>query len=257
MKRIRKRTFAGVSLEVIFFHRSDKTRNIKAAKPRMRFKDQSERDHHKTQISRRLHARLFNENFSPSSLYCTLTFGDEYEIHTFDEAKLVRDRYWNYLKRHFPDAVIFMYMGRGKTTNRIHFHMVVNGIPESFIVEKWEYGKVVHIRNLREHNYYNGQDYGQDYTGLANYLFDHWTPEIGGHRWKMTKNVRRPQEEDAKEVKREYTVDKPPKPPKGYMLVEAKANQYGYLYFKYVKIPPKDTERHRKRNFQTGPPPVN
>lgn len=132
--------------------------------------------------------------------------------------------------------------------------MVANGIPKDFILEKWEYGQVTHIRNLREHNYYDGQDYGQDYTGLANYLFDHWTPEIGGHRWKMTKNVRRPQVEDAEEVKREYTVDKPPKPPKGYVLMEAKANKYGYLYFKYVKIPPKDTQ---KRNYQTGPPPVN
>mgnify|MGYP005786700697 CR=1 FL=1 len=31
--------------------------------------------------------------------------------------------------------------------------------------------------------------------------------------------------------------------PKGYMLVESRATRYGYLYFKYVKIP--DPPRRR------------
>ena len=89
-------------------------------------------------------------------------------------------------------------------------------------------------------------DHGQDYTGLANYLFDHWTPEQGGHRWRPTKNLRQPEREKPKEIKREYSEHKPPKAPKGYMLVESRATKYGYLYFKYVKIP--DPPRRRPRD---------
>ena len=231
---------------------SDRVRNIKAAEPRIRFKTQEEREVHKMKISRENHVRLFNENMDPSGLYSTLTFSNEYEVHTFEEAKIVRDRFWRRLTRRYPDAVIFIYMGRGKATNRIHFHMASKGIPEETIRKQWFYGTVVRIEHLREHNYYNGKDHGQDYTGLANYCFDHWTKEVGGHHWKMTRNVRRPEKEDAKEVKRNYSIKKPPKAPKGYTLMEAKATKYGYLYFKYVRLP---EEPIKKKG--TGLPPVN
>ena len=113
------------------------------------------------------HQRLVNENFSPLSLYSTLTFDDDSEVHTFSEARRIRDNYFRRLQRACPDAKIIIYMGRGKSTNRIHFHMISDGIPEETISGKWNDGSVIHIRHLREHNYYNGVDYGQDYTGLA------------------------------------------------------------------------------------------
>lgn len=254
MKRIKKRTFSGVVCEQIVFNVSDRTRNISKAKPRLRFKDQEEREQHKLLISRRRHARIINENMDPSGHYSTLTFSNEYEVHTFDEARIVRDRFFRRLKYHAPDAVIFIYMGRGRSTNRIHFHMISKGVTEEIIRKHWFYGTVVEVDPLRSHNYYGGVDHGQDYTGLANYCFDHWTEEVGGHRWKATRNVRQPEEEDAKEVKRNYTAEKPPKAPKGYILVESKATKYGYLYFKYVKQPPED---NRKKKRKTGSPPVN
>lgn len=254
MKRIKKRIFSGCVCEQIVFNVSERTRIVKDAKPRIRFKNQEEREQHKLLISRRRHARLVNENMDPTGLYSTLTFDTEYEVHTFDEARIVRDRYFRRLKYHYPDAVIFIYMGRGKSTDRIHFHMLSKGIPKEFIIEQWHYGSVVRVSNLRENNYYDGKNCGQDYTGLANYLFDHWTPEIGGHRWKMTKNVRQPQEEEAKEVKRDYTENKPPKAPKGYVLIETKANKYGYIYFRYVMQP--QLPRKCKKE-KTGGIPVN
>lgn len=251
MKRIKKRTFSGVVCEQIVFNVSDRVRNIKNAKPQMRFKTQEERERHKILISRRRHARLVNENMDPTGLYSTLTFSNKYEVHTFEEARIVRDRFWRRLTYHHPDAVIFIYMGRGESTSRIHFHMISKGVPEETILKYWPYGEVVLIENLRSHNYYEGKDHGQDYTGLANYCFDHWTEEVGGHRWKNTKNVRQPQEEDSKEVKREYTVEKPPRAPKGYILVAAEANKYGYLYFKYVKEPPEDERRKRRKTLSS------
>lgn len=246
MKRVKRRIFSGSVCEQIVYCVADNTVNIKKTKPRLRFKNDDEREKHRLMMSRRNHARAFNENFVAGDLYSTLTFDDEHEVHTFREARRLRDNYVRRLLRACPDAVIFIYMGWGKSTSRIHFHMVSHGIPEEVILAKWGMGGIRRVTELREHNWYEGKDHGQDFTGLANYLFDHWTPEQGGHRWKATRNARKPTPEDAKEVKRDYTVEKPPRAPKGYVLVEAQGNHYGYYYFKYVVEPPKRTKGKRK-----------
>lgn len=244
MQRVKRRTFSGAVCEQEVFSVPDRV-NIKNAEPRERFKTDEEREQHRIGISRRKHARLFNENFSPLSLYSTLTLDDENEVHEFRDMKRLRDLYVRNLKRAYPDAVIFAYIGRGKATKRMHLHMVSDGVPEAAITEKWKYGRIVRIENLREHNYYNGVDHGRDYTGLANYLFDHWTPEQGGHRWKQTKNARKPERETPKIAVREYTEQKPPISPKGYILVETRSNKFGYLYYKYVLQPPKRSRRRK------------
>lgn len=244
MQRVKRRTFSGVVCEQEVFTVSARV-NIKKAEPRERFKTDEERAQHRIGISKRKHARLFNENFSPLSLYSTLTLDDENEVHEFRDMKRLRDNYVRNLKRAYPDAVIFAYVGRGKSTRRMHLHMVSNGVPEEVITEKWKYGRIVRIENLREHNYYDGVDHGRDYTGLANYLFDHWTPEQGGHRWKQTMNARKPDREEPKIAIREYSESKPPIAPKGYILVESRSNKFGYLYYKYVLEPPKRSRRRK------------
>lgn len=247
MKKVKVRTFSGVVCEQEIYIVPEGTAKHNAEK-RLRFKTDEERELHRDNISRKRHARAFNANFSPRSLYSTLTFDDEHEVHTFAEARRVRDTYYNKLKYAFPDAVIFLYMGRGKTTNRIHFHMVSNGIPAEVISGKWGCGDVVRINNLREHCYYDGVDHGQDYSGLADYLFNHWTPEQGGHRWKQSKNAKKPEREEPTECKRDYSEDKPPRAPMGYKLVETKITQYGYMYFKYILEPPPKKRKRREMN---------
>lgn len=247
MQRVKTRLFSGAVCEQIVFNVPDRVREIEKAEPRPRFKTEEERAQHRIGISRRKHARMFNAAFSPSSLYSTLTLDNEYEVHTFKEARRLRDNYYRRLKYHFQDAKIVIYMGRGKGTHRIHFHMVSDGIPEAQITKLWGMGEIVRIEHLKEHNYYNGIDHGQDYTGLANYLFDHWTPEQGGHRWKATQNMDKPEREPNTPVKRNYTESKPPRPPKGYILVESKATKYGYLYYKYVRQPEPEKRSGRKR----------
>lgn len=247
MRRVKVRTYSGVVCEQEVFDIPDKLRDVRTARPpRPRFATPEEREQHKLEISRRKHTRLFNANFGPTSLYSTLTFSNEYEVHTFEEAKRLRDNFIRRLQYAYPDVRIMAYLGRGKATQRIHMHMVSEGVPEEYIRKQWYLGSVVRIEHLREHCYYDGVDHGQDYTGLANYLFDHWTPEQGGHRWRPTKNLRQPEREKPKEIKREYSERKPPKAPKGYMLVESRATKYGYLYFKYVRIP--DPPRRRPRD---------
>lgn len=127
MQRVKRRIFSGVVCEQEVYTVSDRA-NIKKAEPRPRFKDDEERAQHRIGISKRKHQRLVNENFSPLSLYSTLTFDDDSEVHTFSEARRIRDNYFRRLQRACPDAKIIIYMGRGKSTNRIHFHMISDGI---------------------------------------------------------------------------------------------------------------------------------
>lgn len=248
---VKRKIFSGPIIEQLVYNVPDGTPNIEDYDPdkqlRKRFRDEEERAAFLKEISRRVHFRNFMANFSPTSLYSTLTFDDENEVHTFREAKRIRRNFCRVLQYAYPDAVFFIYMGRGKSTNRIHFHMVSEGIPEDFISRKWKYGTIKRIEHLRKHNYYDGVDHGQDYTGLANYLFNHWTPEVGGHRWFQTKNARKPDRRPAKEVhiRGSYSAKRPPRAPKGYQLVETKTTKYGYHYFKYVWMPPKPKEKRR------------
>ena len=245
MKRVKRRTFSGVVCEQEVYTVADRVRDPATAAPRLRFRTPEEREQHRLGISRRRFARLINENFDAGSIYSTLTFDDENEVHTFDDAKRLRNNYIRRLQYAYPDARIVIVTGRGKNTKRIHMHMLSDGVPESAIREKWTYGKIVSADHLRAHVYYNGIDHGSDYTGLANYLFDHWTPEQGGHRWKQTRNLRQPQKEAPREIRRTYTAEHPPTPPKGYVLVDCKCTSYGYQWFKYVKIPEKERRRSR------------
>lgn len=241
MKRVKTYTDSGVVREVKIFNVSDGTDIKKAKPPRPRFKDEDERAAFCLAISRRRHAQIFNANFGPTSYYSTLTFSNEYEVHTFQDARRIRDNYIRRILYRLPKARIMIYMGRGKSTHRIHFHMVSDGVPEDLIRELWYLGEIKQINHLRKHNKYNGVDHGQDYTGLANYLFDHWTPEQGGRRrWRQTTNLRKPDKGRPVEVKREYSEKRPPRTPKGYILVESKKTKYGYFYFKYVKKPESD-----------------
>lgn len=158
MQRVKRRTFSGVVCEQEVYNVPDRIKSLEKAEPRPRFKNEEERELHRIGISRRKHARLINENYGPTSLYSTLTLDNESEVHTFDEARRIRDLYVRRLKYHVPDAKINIYMGRGKTTFRIHFHMISEGVSEKLIRDLWGLGDVLRIEHLREHNYYNGVD---------------------------------------------------------------------------------------------------
>lgn len=249
VKTMKRRIFSGAVCEQLVYNISDGVRNVRDYNPekvpRKRFKDEEDRAKHREEISRKTFIRNFHANFGPGDIYSTLTFDNNWEVHTFSEARRIRKNFVKVLQYAYPDAVIFAVMGRGKGTDRIHFHLVTHGIPECFVSQKWKYGSVKRFIELREHNWYDGVDHGADYTGLANYLFDHWTPEQGGHRWFQTKNARKPDMEDPTEVRVTggYSEGRPPVAPKGYKLVETKKTKYGYLYFKYVVVPPKDPRR--------------
>lgn len=250
--QMKERIFSGMCCEQIVYTPPRGTKDPKAYDPekqkKSRFPDVESYEKFKSGISFNTFSRAVNTNMAEGGMYSTLTFDNDWEVHTFDEAKRIRKNYVGALKRKCPDAVIFLVMGRGKGTDRIHFHMISTGIPNDVITSKWKYGKVVRLSELREHNYYDGVDHGRDCTGLCRYLYDHWTEEVGGHHWFQTKNARKPEKEEPTEVRVTggYSEKRPPIAPKGYKLVQTRSTPYGYLYFKYVMIP--DKGKHKTKN---------
>lgn len=255
-RQVKKRIFSGATCEQIVYTPPQSVRDPKQYDPekprRQRFSDEAEYKKFKDEISCKNFTRMVNTNMVAGGLYSTLTFDDDWEVHTFADAKKVRRNFVRAIQRACPDAVIFLVMGRGKGTHRIHFHMLSTGIPEEVISSKWKYGSVVRISQLREHNYYDGVDHGRDYTGLCRYLYAHWTEEVGGHHWFQTKNARKPEEETPTEVRVTggYTPKRPPVAPKGYTLVDIKSTPYGYLYYKYVVIPDKPSRKTKNKRMQ-------
>lgn len=244
MKLMLRKVWAGCTLDQeVMVARDHKDGDIKKAKPKLRFKNDEERAKHRRDMARRRFIRKFNDTFRAGDLYATLTFDDAHEIHTFQEARRVRDNYCRRLQRAYPGAVICIVMGRGKTTSRIHFHLVTQGVPEEIIRAKWTWGMVLEpIRVLREHNYYLDEDgrkvdHGQDFRGLATYLFDHWTEEQGGHYVKCTRNMSRGEREDPEECETLYTDRYPPEAPEGYIYIGCDATPYGYICFHYILVP--------------------
>lgn len=241
-KRHKRRIFAGCVCEQIVYGVPDGM-SLRESKPRKpRFADAKERDEFNRKNSERKFAELVNANFGPTSLYSTLTFGVDYEVHTAAECRRERDNFYRRLVRKYPDAKIVMVYGQGKSTHRYHLHMISDGIPADEIAAIWRRGSVLESKQLRKNNYYVNQDgekinHGQDYTALAAYLHSHWRKEFGGHRWKASRNCVRPEPEPATEAVREYSPKRPPVAPKGYVLVEARTTKYGYQYYKYVYNP--------------------
>lgn len=242
VKRHKRRKFSGRVCEQIVYTVAGGT-DPKTSRPKKpRFQTREEQDEFNRKISEGKLEALVNANFGPTSLYSTLTLDAENEVHTATEMKLIRDRFYRRLLYKYPNAKIVIVYGQGKSTSRFHLHMISDGIPEEEIGRIWGLGSVIEVRHLREHNYYmnengNKVDHGRDYKALADYLHAHWRKEFGGHRYKASRNCVRPEPEPATEAVREYSVERPPVAPRGYVLVEARGTQYGYLYFKYV-IPP-------------------
>ena len=117
MKQMKRRITMGAICEQVVYNVPDNVRKIEEYDPEKarkdRFEDEAAYKKFKEKISRRNHLRAFHANFSPTSIYGTLTFDDENEVHTFDEARIIRRRFLKVLKYKYPDAVIFLYMGRG------------------------------------------------------------------------------------------------------------------------------------------------
>lgn len=258
MRRVKRRIWSGNVLEQEIYIASDGGAAIRAKK-RLRFRDEAERAAHREKQQLREFTRWMNSNFCERDLYVTLTFDDAHEVHEWDEARRIRANYARRLKRAYPDAVFCIFMGRGRSTSRIHFHAVIGGLGvsaadgERILMGMWGMGAVCRVEQLRARNIlYNGVAVGRDYSGLAAYLWRHWTPEQGGHHCYKTRNGRACEREDAAECHTSYSLarlPKVPQAPEGYewVLADHEQTRYGYQYFKWVLSPvPRAPGRPRK-----------
>ena len=243
MPRMKRITVSGAVLEQEIFNVSSNTKKLKDTEPvPLVERTIEEKEAYNLRQSLKRFIRTVNTNFDPSAYYVTLTFDDTHLPEDFKEARRLLNNYIRRLQYKFPKMVAVAVMGRGKRNGRIHIHCIISGVDKKTIERKWTLGKVIRIAPLRGHNFYHGIDHGQDYTGLATYLFNHWTPEQGTiHRWRETKKtIKKPDKKRPTFPKRKYSLDKPPVTPKGYILVDKRESGHylgGYLCFKYVKIP--------------------
>lgn len=249
------RIFAGPTLDQVVVPIADRAaKKVRTAKPKLRFRDEAERIAHRMGMALRHFIRVFNENFHPGDWYITPTMDDEHEVHTIREAKHIRTLYRRKIKREYPDAVLCIGVGRGKSTARIHFHVVAHGVPLDFLIEKWTWGKVQAPRQLRVHNFYPDEtgrkvDCGADYRGLATYIFSHWDQEeqLGQHYYSMTRNAKQPEADPPTLAKRKYSNARPPEAPKGYEYIGCDKTPWGYTCYHYIWKPDKDVEPWRPR----------
>lgn len=252
----KRRRFAGPTLDQEIVPVSDlaAAKCIKTAKERLRFKDLAERVKHRMDMARRHFVRMFNATFFPGDLYATPTFDDDHEVHTFAEARHIRALYRRKLRRACPGSIFVIVMGRGKSTARIHFHIVAQGVPEETLCKLWTWGKVQAVRALRPHNYYEvdgvKQDHGADFTGLATYLFNHWTEEQGGHYYMASGNVRQSDDEEPTNAKRRYSDKNPPEAPKGYIYIGRDTTPYGYSCYHYIWDPAENEPPWRPKGMR-------
>lgn len=213
-------------------------------KPRPeRVRSAEEKEIYNRKKSEKHFVRLVNTNFTSNDHYVTLTYDNEHLPSCFEAAQKFLDNYIRRLKRKYPQAKIICVTGFGKRNGRLHHHLIISGVPEEEIKAKWNGGTVSRVEKLREHNFYNGKDCGEDFTGLALYMFAHTPSDHKGKRWKQTKNIQQPYSEKPKEVRCTYSETKPPKAPGGYEFAEAFTSDFygsGYIRFKYVRIPKRE-----------------
>ncbi len=249
MKRVKQRIFAGVTCDQIIMHVRDGEVGSRDPKPQERFCSEEEREEFNNGRGLRRFIRMVNANFTPAGYYMTLTFDDENEIYSFQDARRLRDNYKRRIRYKHPDDKYIIVMGRGKHTARIHFHMIYEGENIKDVLSLWKYGKILECSRLRANNIDQDTkaDIGADFTGLAVYLWKHWDKEQGGKRYSGTQNLEQPEKEPAVEIFRSYSPDRPPLPPKGYKYVKCTANtSYGYQCFHYVAIT--DTGQRKQKS---------
>ena len=237
-QKLRRKIYAGVVLDIEVYAANRGVRNAidierKLRKPRT---EEEKKIANEKQSQKRFIGNM-NQTFATGGLYVTLTYDDKHLPSSYSEAESVLKRFVRKLRYKFPNVKIMAVTGYGRQSGRLHHHLVILGAWESYIIEKWKEGSVTRIEALRAHNVYNGVDRGRDYTALATYLFNHAVESGRGKRWIQTKNVSQPEREEAQEIKRNYSVSKPPKTPNGYMLVDIYEGVNGFFNFKYVKIP--------------------
>lgn len=242
--RVKQEIHAGTVTEVAVYNVRD-TIEPRKAKLRPRFQTPEDYQAFKEAEGLKKFVRLINANFTPRSKKGTLTCDDNHECHTYSEMKRVRAVYVRRIRRKYPNAKMVIVMGRAKSNKaKIHLHYIIDGVPEEDIRAFWTWGEIVECVSLRENCIYDGVDHGRDYKGIATYYWKHYTPDQGKNHYYATKNLIHPKPEKPVEVKRNYTVTKPPRAPKGYVLVDAAETPWGYLYFKFVKL-----ETKQKKNL--------
>lgn len=180
--------------------------------------------------------RLINANFKPTDLFLTLTYEIEPSYEQANrELKNFLERIRDWGKRNGKE-IKYVYVTE-RTDVRIHHHMVMSGIPQDVVDEKWGLGIVIKSRLSKN----------EDYTGLAHYI----TKEPAmphKKRWGQSRNLKKPKVEYT-EIRRS-TAERKIAEPKGYKTARREifyTEETGlYQYCKFVRLNALDLSMGRR-----------
>lgn len=232
--RCLKKTRSGAVCEIEVYSVPDSVKLARNTEPKpVNVRTDEEKARYNRHKSEKHFVRLVNTNFTSAAYYVTLTYDNKHLPESYPEAVKNLDNYIRRLRYSNPHAKIIAVTGFGSRSGRLHHHLIVSGVSEGDILNKWTFGEIAKVEHL------HGNKYGEDFTALAVYLHKHAPAEHKGKRWKQTKNIQQPMQEKAKEAKTPYSENRPPQTTDGYALVEVKTCEFfnGYICFKYVRKP--------------------
>lgn len=120
-KRHKRRLFTGAVCTQIVYTVSDGA-DPKTSRPKKpRFQSQEERDEFNSKQSLNRLVALMNANFTPTSLYSTLTLDAENEVHTAEEMRRVRDNLVRRMQYHYPEAKNRCFLRKRKNNQSLPF----------------------------------------------------------------------------------------------------------------------------------------
>lgn len=180
--------------------------------------------------------RMINTNFSGKK-------GDQFNTFTFRNAvdeEHARQDWKNFLRRvkryrKKDGNIVFRYLYTVEKAGQWHIHAIMNGIPLEALTKLWDKGRVTS----------SILDNTNDYKDLATYLSKRTKAATGeeaeerrkhSRSWSGSRNLARP-EVKTREIKKEFILKKPPKAPKGYILLpnwEIGCTAWGCLYQKFI-----------------------
>lgn len=239
--RVIREVSAGAVIEKEIFCVPDGCKLTKKTEPKEELpKTPEEKAEANRKKSERRFIRKVNSSFTSRSFYITLTYDDFALPISYEEAEKLIANFLRRLKRWQPNLRAVTVTGYGRESNRLHHHLILDGdyIDIDKLLEMWTFGSIKRAERLRHHNYYNGIDCGEDFTGLAVYLHAHSNAKTKGKRWKEAGKLSEPIKDKPRELKIELSGDKPPRAPKGYKYIgiyESGFNQNKYISFKYVR----------------------
>lgn len=203
--------------------------------------------------------RLINENFFDGDIWATLTYTEENEPNSWEQAvkdvqNYIRRLKYQRNKRLLP-AIKYLYIIEYDPDEEIrwHVHIVMDGLLDLDTVEStWKKGERNEVRRL------SSDEYG--FTGVATYITDkprhknqkRWNCSTNLKQFRVRKNHYKYKKKDVEEMAKNQNsikeIMEKNYPDYIYTDCEVMYNEYNLLFYIYVKMRKKGVNRHARED---------